>query len=178
MDRRSVLKQLALLGGGILLAPSCSFDSERLSVALDNLDITPDQERSLADVVETMIPATDSPGGKELKLHEFVLIMVDDCRSEEDQQLFVTGLQDLDPFFKEEFGSSFSESTALQKEDLMAKVLEEKESPNADFPAVEPFLSMTKRYSIRGFLTSQYVMTEELPYKLVPGSFDGCVKLS
>lgn len=178
MDRRSALKQLAILGGGIILAPSCTFDSERLSVALDNLNIIPEQEKLLAQVVNTIIPATDIPGGKELKLHQFVLIMVDDCRGKEEQKSFVEGLKELNPLSDNNYGKSFSDCDAKQREDLIAGVLGDNEQEQSNVPAVQKFLSMTKRYAIQGFLTSEYIMTEVLPYKLVPGSFDGCVKIS
>lgn len=174
MDRRSAIKQLAVLGGGILLAPSCTIDSEQLSVALSNLDINADQEQLLAKVAETIIPATDIPGGKELKLHQFVLIMIDDCHGEKDQKDFVTGLKQLNPLFEKQYGDNFSACSVQQREDLISSIMED----NGRFSAVKSFLSMTKRYTIQGFLTSQYVMTEVLPYKLVPGSFDGCVKIS
>lgn len=178
MDRRSALKQIAILGGGMFLAPSCTFDSERLSVALNNLKMVPEQEQLLAQVVETIIPATDIPGGKELKLHQFVLVMVDDCRSKEDQKFFVEGLQELNPLSDNKFGNSFSQCNPQQREDLIDGVLGEHEPELNSYPAVHNFLSITKGYTIQGFLTSEYVMTEVLPYQLVPGSFDGCVKVS
>lgn len=178
MDRRSVLKKLAILGGGIFLAPSCTFDSERLSVALDNLEIVPEQERLLSLVVETLIPNTDIPGGEQLKLHQFVLIMVDDCRGEEDQKYFVEGLKELNPFSDSRYGKSFSDCSAEERENLIARVLGENKQEATNYPAVQKFVSMTKRYTIQGFLTSEYVMTEVLPYELVPGSFEGCVKTS
>lgn len=49
----------------------------------------------MAKLAEIVIPKTDSPGGLELNLHLFVMKMVDDCRSPENQQVFVKGMQAL-----------------------------------------------------------------------------------
>lgn len=182
MDRRSALKNMALLGGGMFLAPSCTFSEERVSIALNNLNITGKQERQLAEMVETMIPATgDSPGAKDLKIHHFVLVMVDDCRSRQDQKAFVTGLDQVDQLAERQHGTEFAGCTASQKESMVTEILEGsregKTKLEGDFQQARPCLSMTRQYTIRGYLNSEYVMTEELPYQLVPGHFDGCIDL-
>lgn len=181
INRRSALKQLALLTGGVVLAPSCVFDSQRVSVALDNLKITSEQEELLAEIVETIIPATqDIPGAKKLDVHLFVLVMVDDCREKADQERFVRGLKQMDAFTLNRYGHSFIEANQKERESILTDILDatpaasdDSSSPQKD---IREFLSMTKRYTIQGYLQSQYVMTEIFPYELVPGHFEGCVK--
>lgn len=165
----------------MLLAPSCTFSEERVSIALNNLNISGRQERLLAGIAETFIPATDdSPGAEALKIHHFVLVMVDDCRSEEDRQRFVRGLDQVDRLAEHQYEAGFTECTPGEKEQLLARTLEgspELKSEGEGYEDARECLSMTKQYAIRGFLNSEYVMTEELPYQLVPGHFDGCVAL-
>lgn len=178
MDRRSVLKNLALLGGGMVLAPSCTFSAEQVSIALNNLNITGKQEQLLADVVEAFIPATDIPGAKALKIHHFVLVMIDDCRNKQEQNVFIRGLNQLDLLAEHQYESEFFECTSSQRENLLSGTLEghpELKSLGAIYNEVRQCLSMTKRYAIQGFLSSEYVMINELPYQLVPGHFEGCV---
>ncbi|NGP75012.1 gluconate 2-dehydrogenase subunit 3 family protein [Balneolaceae bacterium YR4-1] len=174
MDRRTAIKQLSLLGGAMLLAPSCTFSSERVSVALDNLKITPSQESLLGDIVETLIPATDIPGAKELKLHHFVLVMVDGCRGPSDREAFQRGLGQIDALAEEEVGTAFSDCDAKQKEVFLTGLMDGTSAEPA-YEDARAFLGMTKGYTIQGFLQSEYVMTEVNPYQLVPGHFDGCV---
>lgn len=169
MDRRTALKHLAIFGGGILLAPSCQFSKKSASIALDNLNINSDQENMLADITETFIPATDIPGAKDMKLHHFVLTMVDDCRGPSDQKTFQEGLGMMNDLADQKYGRSFSECSVDQKDQLLSSILEDKSSK------AQPFLNMTRRYTIEGFLQSKYVLSEIEHYKLVPGHFDGCV---
>lgn len=169
MNRRTALKQLAIIGGGMVLLPSCKFSREGASIALDNLDIDRAQENLLADLVETFIPATDIPGGKELKLHHFVLVMVDDCRGPEDQKLFEKGLGQIETIADRQYSNSFAECTSRQKENIVAGVLNGKDNET------KQFLTLVKRYTVEGFLQSKYVLSEIEHYQLVPGHFDGCV---
>lgn len=179
MDRRTAIKQLSLLGGAILVAPSCRFSSERISVALNNLDITARQESLLAEISETIIPETDMPGAKNLNLHHFVLVMVDDCRSAPDRAVFQKGLERIDGVANHFFEASFSECTQAQRKELLSGVLDENPEYSshlgADFGDFREFLLLVKRYSVQGFLDSEYVMTEIFPYVMAPGYFEGCV---
>ena len=160
------------------MVPSCRFSSERVSVALENLDISARQERLLADIAETMIPATDTPGAESLDVHHFVLVMIDDCRDRSDQEVFMEGMERIDPLSNQYFGTSFSGSTPAQREQLLLGVLEEKEEFKKGigdgFDRFREFLLLVKRYTVQGFLESQYVMTEIFPYVMAPGYFDGC----
>lgn len=161
-----------------MLLPSCRFSPERVSVALENLKITAGQEQLLADIAETLIPETDRPGARNLNVHQFVMVMIDDCRSAEDQELFQEGLQRIDPVSNHFFGSSFSESTLSQREELLAGVLDQQREYQSylgsDYDRFREFLFLVKRYTIQGFLQSQYVLTEVFPYIMAPGYFDGC----
>ena len=46
--------------------------------------------------------------------------------------------------------------------------------PESYLGDIQYFLNTTKRYTVQGFLQSQYVMTELMPYALVPGSHSFC----
>ncbi|SMO73409.1 Gluconate 2-dehydrogenase subunit 3 [Fodinibius sediminis] len=172
---------MALLGGGLLLAPSCTVSEERVSIALNNLNVTGRQEQLLSEVTETFIPTTDTPGAQALNIHHFVLVMVDDCRNEQDQKAFVGGLDQIEQAAKDRYEASFSSCTASQKEEVIAGLMgdqsEMQSATDNTYQQARQCLSMTKRYTIQGFLQSEYVMTNELPYQLVPGHFNGCVPL-
>lgn len=158
MDRRSAIKQLFVLAGGMMIATSCSTDSKSASIALKNVAFTASDEALLAEFVEAIIPQTDSPGAKELNLHLFVMKMLDDCHGPKDQEAFLEGLQDASNLS----GKSAAEITAY------LKTLDEE----------SVFLKLLKQRTIQGYLNSEYVMKNKLIYELVPGRYDGAVKVN
>lgn len=155
------------MAGGMVLVPSCIRESGRPTIDLTNLNLSDSDEVLLADIVETIIPETDTPGAKTLNLHLFVMKMVDDCHPEADQQVFVDGLKAWDREVKQTLGVAFNDADDAQR---LAFV----DSVNRDSDhALAAFLGITKRRAIQGYLNSEYVMTKELVYELVPGRYNG-----
>ena len=140
-----------------MIATSCDLTGKKASIELSNIDVSRDDEDVLSNVVEAIIPKTDSPGAKELNLHLFVLKMVDDCHSEEDQQRFLEGLK--------------------KAKSLKGKSVDEVMDYVKNLPSDDAFLALVKRRTIQGYLNSEYVMKNKLVYELVPGRYNGAVKI-
>src|SRR5690606_2431463 len=123
MDRRTALKQMFIVAGGIMIATSCDFSSKAPTIQLNKVKFTLDDEQLLAELVEAIIPKTDSPGAKELNLHLFVMKMLDDCTSPEDQNKFTEGLKAASKLK----GKSLEEHQAylkgLSEDDVFFKIL-------------------------------------------------------
>lgn len=163
MNRRTLVKQLFILAGGIALLPSCLREQGGASIVLKNIKLTASDEDFLAKLAEVLIPTTDSPGGLELNLHLFVMKMVDDCESPEKQQIFVKGMQVLKDLYESQTPEQLLTSlTALENE---------KEGDEATF------FKIFKNRAIQGYLNSEYVMKNKLIYKLIPGPYQAAVKL-
>lgn len=178
MNRRSALKQAAILAGGITWLPSCNFGPERVAAALNNLQIDLDHQNLLARVAEVIIPSGNTPGAETLDLHRFILVMVDDCLPALDQARFTTGLRSIVPFVKEHLQRSFPEKEPKANEEILTRLMVMTRSPEAPLPGLEDiqaFLAIAKQYTIQGYMASKYILTEKFPYKLVPGPFQACV---
>src|ERR1700693_5168461 len=106
MNRRTVIKNLALVIGGAALLPSCLRHNGGPSIHLKHLNISADQENLIGDVCETIIPKTDTPGAKGLNLHLFVLKMLDDCYKKKDQQAFMAGLVEFTDLVKKRYNKT------------------------------------------------------------------------
>jgi hypothetical protein len=169
MKRRLAIKQIFIMAGGVALLPSCLRDSGKSSIALDNLDVSLDQEHLLGDITETIIPKTNTPGAKELNLHLFVLKMLDDCYEAEDQKLYFTGLNELQDKAQDQFGKTFQQLAVAQRGALLLAVENDKEAS----PALRRFYEITKSRTIGGYLNSKYVMTNLIKWELVPGRYNG-----
>lgn len=121
----------------------------------------------LADMAETIIPATDTPGAKALNVHQFIQKMVTDCYEPKAQQTLRTGLDGLDGLAQKSFGKSFGEGDATQRTALLTQLSQD--------PAQKEFYGLVKGLTVRGYMTSEYVMTNLTHYEYMPGRYHGCV---
>lgn len=178
MNRRIAIKQAAFLGGAIAFFPSCSEQAKKASIALQKLKLNASDEALLLKVVEAILPATNGPGAARLNIHHFVLIMADDCLSPEEQQIFVNGLFNLDLFCKRNFGKRFAKSDKAGQAEMLANIhsnQELKEKAEGERQMMKTFVGLCKRFTLQGFIGSEYYLTQIMPYELVPGRYHGCV---
>ncbi len=169
ITRRPALKHFLIVAGGISIIPSCLQENDNTSIPLNNLDLNGSHEKLLAEIEETIIPATDTPGAIELQTHIFTLIMLNDCYEKDKQQQFVKGLKEINSISKKKFGNPFIECTTPQREDILTSI-QNKKGYSED---VSAFYGITKDLTIRGYMNSKYVMTNLVIYELVPGRFNG-----
>ncbi len=159
-----------IIAGGIAILPSCSNDPAKASIQLNNLDISAEQEKLLAEIAETVIPKTsDAPGARDLKLHLFLLKMVDDCHSAAEQKSFISGLNSINEMAEKEYANAFAGCTQQQRFDLLNTSGKDQQKPQD----VLTFLNITKRRVIQGFTNSKFVMTDMKQYDMVPGRYNG-----
>lgn len=183
MNRRTALKQLMLAAGGLAMLPVGEFSQARVLAAYDELNITASQQLLLKKLVDTLIPPTELDGemlkgAAELDVQDFVLVMINDCLNSADQKKYVAGLQLFDDFLTGGGRPRFSELDRADSERALADIWGKNDSRDKAVEAVRYFLSTSKWYAIQGYLNSEYVMTELMPYQLVPGSvFDGNKKI-
>jgi hypothetical protein len=172
MNRRTAIRNVMIISAGAAFLPGCMQD-EKSRIALKNISLTQSQEEMLAALSETIIPKTNNfIGAGDLKAHEFVLTMVDDCTSPEDQQKFSNGMKLFDETCKKKLGSSFVKSSAPQRIEFL-KAVEKKQEVPEDALA---FYGTVKRYTLQSFTSSKVYMTDIKKYKMVPGNnFKGCV---
>jgi hypothetical protein len=180
MQRRTAVKQLIVMTTGALLIPSCVREAKRVSIALDHLKLNADHESLVASITETLLPTSDTPGAKELKLHEFVLRMVDDCYSPEEQKEFQDGLLLFDNYTEKAAGDTFSEMDSEGRLKFLQELEKKRgndEGLKEEEKSVVHFYSRTKNLAVRAYMNSEPVMTKLLYYKMIPGRFDGCVEI-
>ncbi|MBX2895490.1 MAG: gluconate 2-dehydrogenase subunit 3 family protein [Cyclobacteriaceae bacterium] len=178
MQRREALKSLAILTGGAVLIPSCNFEKEDILKAYSNLQITPTLQTLLGQIADTIIPPAQLKGASDLAVQDFILVMVNDCLDKDQQTQFVKGLQDFNAFSKKISGSAFSKLQSTEKEKVVTQGLSIGAGADENQKTIHEFLSITKRFTIQGFMMSEYIMTEVKPYSLIPGKYNGEVLIS
>lgn len=166
MQRRTLLKCLLLVAGGSAVIPACLHKESKASILLKNMQISADQEATLAEFAETIIPASATPGAKDTYAHLYALRMLDDCHEKEEQQAFVKGLKAVEDMVKEKYKTTFVKASAAQKTDIITALEAQKASAEA-----QAFYKLMKRLTIQGYMTSKPVMGGILKYELVPGRY-------
>ena len=172
MKRRTAIRNVVIISAGASLLPSCMQESSS-SIPLKNISITGSEEQMLARLTEAIIPKTkDFIGANDLKAHEFVLTMIDDCVSPEDQKKFTEGLKEFDKLSHDKFGQVFTGFTAEQKRSMIADIEGKKDIPEN----VQKFYGTVKRYTIQSFTSSEKYLLDIRKYKQTPGgNFKGCI---
>ncbi|MDN3204254.1 gluconate 2-dehydrogenase subunit 3 family protein [Algoriphagus sediminis] len=175
MNRRIALKHLAMVTGGIALIPSCDFSSDDIIAAYEKLQIKASEKDLLGAISNTIIPAGEIKGALDIEVPDFILVMVNDCVKSEDQNRFMAGLRAFPEFVKTKAGSGFSSLSDNGREEIIKEGLaaETEESANIKY-----FLQMAKRFTIQGYMASEYIQTEVIPYSLIPGEYNGAVLIS
>ena len=165
MHRRTALKNLGLLTGGMLFFPACTFSEEKATEVLKNLRVNAAQEQLLKSVVDVLLPEGDIPGAVSLGVHHFVWLMIDDMLSEKRQVSFLKGLDGFETEIRKRFGKPFGDLDTEKRLRALSAI---------KGPKITTAIALIKSYSILGYMQSEYIMTKIMPYALVPGSFGNC----
>jgi hypothetical protein len=166
MHRREALQKLAILLGGTLSLPvQAALLGEKRNFT--PIDIPSDQQALITQLAEVIMPETDTPGAKKAGVGEFIVRVIKDCSSAEEQQKFMQGLQKTDTLSQSSFGKPFTGLNLLQQTEVMNTIARQEK----DF-----FLNL-RELTIVGFFTSQTGATEVLQYLPVPGRFQGDIPL-
>lgn len=176
ITRRAALRNCFIITIGSALIPSCRQDKTTSGIVYKNLKIDGKQEALISELCETIIPKTDTPGAKDTYTHLFVLKMLDDMFTTEEQDQFIKGLREFDKLSEKKFDKSFTEASVPQKEELVAAVIN-KDSKEAS-EAIAMFINTTKKLTVQGYMTSKYYLTNVRVYKLVPGRYYGCIPVT
>ena len=166
---------MGILTGGMVLLPSCEFSKEQISLALNNLQVTETQESLLKVIVSTLIPEGDLPGAGSLQVHDFVWVMVDDCMDKEKQDTYLRGLNAFDPQLKKMTGKTFASLSTQERLEAFNSITEDQsDGSGTTNDDVKTFFNSTKGLTIFGYMRSEYIMTQVMPYSLVPTKYGTC----
>jgi hypothetical protein len=193
MNRRDLLKQIALLTGGAVIGGEVFLSGCKSGAAAEK-GFTAENIVLLNEVGETIIPATNTPGAKAAQVGEFMKAYVTDCYTKKEQDVFIKGIDDLNDACKKMYNKSFMDADAMQRHDLLVNLEKEakpynqqiddkeKEQKDAAKKAAKEFdgtpkhyYTMMKQLTLIGFFTSKTGATETLRHVQVPGKYDGAL---
>lgn len=200
MDRRELLKLVAILTGGTVIGgevflTGCKSDGKVAGTTLSEENVP-----FLNEVSETILPATNTPGAKEANVGAFMVVFVNDCYEEADRKAFIEGMNSLDDACDNMHKKKFMDATPEQRTQLLTSIDKEatdyqkkksehdrKQNEEAErakaqgvkdfkrIPMTNHYFTMMKQLTLTGFFTSQVGMTKALRFEPVPGRWDACI---
>lgn len=184
INRREAIRKATYFMGGTLSAPAilgvlngCAPDPKP---GWKPFLFTDEQALTVQELAETIIPATETLGAKDLGVPKFIEEMVGIVYKEKDKTEFLEGLNGFMEEVANQYGDSFREldntqrlAVAKEKNDFI--INPENRAAWKDKP---PFFWRMKELTMLGFFTSEYGATRILQYELVPASWEACIPVS
>ena len=195
MNRRNALKTLSLGMGYTLSAASLSTlmvaCREEAKLTWTPAFFNPTEAGVIEKMVDVMLPATNTPGAKDVGVPQLIDLLLNDVYKVEDQEKFRNGMTS----FFAEIGdeSALKKATTEKVEEILkahlsglpeaeksrVSALGQNEAPeNAEAKAEYDryrFLFTLRQMAISGYFSSQEIGMNHLNYDPVPGPYQGCI---
>jgi hypothetical protein len=187
MNRREALKNVIFWTGGTFSITAlgigyegCQSESSKKESSLFNKE----QELIIAEIANTIIPDTDTPGAKAAGVGPFIVMMINDCYPQDIQKVFIKGIDDMQERSISNYGKYFTAISSPERKTLLntvekeAEIEQKKDIARAGKGKGSPhFFTLIRELTLLGYFTSETGATQALNYIEVPGKYDGCVSL-
>jgi len=174
MNRRELIQRVAMLMGGAISAPAVLGVLNGCSPKPNGASWTPqflskEEGAVVDDVAELIIPRTDTPGALDVKVPEFIDLMLTEWATDEEREKFLTGLDQIDTrsiaYAASQPDASaatppqrFGELTGAQK----AGLVNEFDTVRGDNSAIGVTFGRLKALTVYGYFTSKVVQEQIL----------------
>lgn len=179
MNRRKALWGIALFSGTAYAGYQLfdTFQERDLHVLEANKSL-------IAELAEMIIPQTDTPGAKDTKSEEAILVLLKDCADKRTRNNFIKGLEEVNGYARSNYNKEFVQCDQKQKVQIMV-YFERKNRPYSGFwgkiqkkAMGSPFFSTLKEYTTRAYCTSMGGATQGLAYLYIPSKRMSCIDIA
>ncbi len=182
MNRRKAILSLFLIGGGTAASYS-GYKWWQMHHTPDMVFL--DENKDLiAELAETIIPKTDTPGAKEAMAHLTIITLIKEVSDRKTQNSFIDGLKDLKGYTESKYGKSFQSLTASEKLQVMTHFRDKGKNFSGFAGKVKnkflgkSFFTILKEYTTIGYCTSKPGATQGLAYDYIPGKYISCIPMT
>jgi hypothetical protein len=153
--------------------------------------LNPHQNDTVVAMIDQILPATDTPGAKAVRVNDFIDLILTEWANDEERRNFLDGLADVDKQSNALFGKDFTVATLAQQLSLLRSMDEAafiarshaKDRPpfwepeGRDTQMQGDFFTVFKNMTLHGYYTSEIAFTQELKLQIIPGAQHGCIPL-
>jgi hypothetical protein len=143
----------------------------------------PQKKQLVAELAETIIPRTNTPGAKDCKVEDYITKMITGNTDTKAQKLFLIGLNEVEDYANSNYQQSFIACTLAQRNNIL-KHFEDKGTYSINIlnKLSRKFWGTSFFYQLRdltleGYATSFLGATKGMAYDYIPGSFQACIPL-
>lgn len=129
----------------------------------------------ISELVDVIIPLTDTPGAKEANVHNYIIGYMENCANKKDYKNFINGLIDIENESLRIYNQSFNDCSIKEK-NLLVSALDDS-SRNQLVKKISTkirgrsFFDLLKSLTIEGYCTSELGVTKFLKYQPIPGQY-------
>lgn len=198
MDRREAIRRTSWIMGGTLSASAIAAVMSGCKATPTDPGWTPvylsrDDADTIAEVAERILPATDTPGAKDAGVHRFIDVFLRSNATEEERNLFQSGLVDLNARANDMHSKNFTKLSADQMDGILTEISAQSDDSQQDTAgnianegeAVQgndfnpkKFFGGIRQLTLLGFFTSEVGATQVLIMDEIPGDYIGCIPYS
>jgi gluconate 2-dehydrogenase gamma chain len=183
MNRRDVLRALGMLAA-VPFVPRSAEAAEALGASLHRQltsqgqgtfrTLDAGQQALVSQLCDRILPATDTPGALDVRVPEFIDLLLTERFDDAERARFLSGLADIDARARTASGGPFVDMAEDARLELMRTLDHERDAREG---AGHSFGSI-KSLTIYGYFTSERVTKEVLKTRLYFPKFDGCAPAS
>ena len=174
MDRRELLKVMALTFGASIGLPESAFAQLAEPLDVSKLKFfSPEQRALVAAIAETIIPKTDTPGAIDAGVPGWIELLVQDCLEPGNQKIITDGLVEVEKRSKEQFSKAYDDLSTEEKIKILTAMEQESKKAGTTLAFIRQFKDLTKFT----YVNSEVGGTQALEWILVPGRWDPAMEL-
>ncbi len=180
MDRREALKATSLFLGYALTASSaaalmggCKAETTR--------DWTPktlstSQSDLLAEICETILPKTDTPGAKDALCHRYIDELITNFYDANKQKYFLDSLAIFDEKSKAKYSKAFVALNTNEQEGILGILSKEAKEYKDDTGKKPHIFKIIREATVSGYFSSEVGANGGLcAFVPIPGPYQGCI---
>jgi len=182
MNRKKAILSLFLIGGGATAGfTGYKWFSIHKTPDISFLDA---HQALIADLAETIIPATDTPGAKAAMAHISLISLIKQTADRKTQNIFIDGLKDVESYSSDHYNKTFTALTAAQQAEIVGHFRDAGKNYSGMIGKLKnkfigkSFFHILKEYSTTAFCTSKSGATQTLAYDFIPGAYRACIPMT
>ena len=179
MERREAVKKVSWILKSAFFAPTILTAlqgcEDKISETSEFFVLNNEQHDLVKAIADTIIPRTATPSASDVKVNQFMDLLLNDVFDKEVKGGFLDGLNEFDKDCKSSTGNSFSELSEPEQYTYLEKV--DKEIMGAAYGDTVPFYYTFKHLTITIYFSTEQGVKQNLNYMPVPGPYIGEVEL-